>query len=56
MSGDRAAKCAALVCESVWLCVLKRVMERDIAFLMTPVAASGRRSKKAATPTNAPSG
>lgn len=55
-SGDRAVKFVAMGFESGWLFAPKRVMERDIESPTKPAADSDRRFKKAATPTNAPSG
>lgn len=56
MSGDRVVKCVELGCESVWLYAQRKAMEPGIESLMTLAVGYGRRFKKAATPTNVPSG
>lgn len=56
MNGDRAAKFVAVAFESDWLCVLRRVMRRNIASPTMPVAAIDLKSKKAVTPTSVQNG
>lgn len=56
MSGDRAVKCVGLERESAWLCAQRKAMEPGIESLMTLAVVYDQRFKKAATPTNVPSG
>lgn len=56
MSGDHAVKSVEVAQESAWLCAQRRVMGRDIESPTKPAVDCDRRSKRPATPTNAPSG